>query len=149
MKNGLLAFLLLLAGFVSAQEVEFDKKTNFVSVEGKNSFKLVREDCGFSTDCHFEAFDMDNNKVFRITLRSFNSPVEISKSNPQGNVNYYEFVFLGTQQKAEIEYMGLNPKIVAKTIVKNDLFLDGKLNQKGVDEFILIQGTPFKERIKF
>jgi hypothetical protein len=35
---------------------------------------------------------------------------------------------------------------LAKIIVKNNLMTAGKLNDKAVEEFVLVYGTPFSER---
>ncbi len=144
--------IMMISFIVNAQKakIEYDSKTNKVSVNGVESFKMERFDCGFGMlDCHFDVFDKDGKKVIRINYRDFKSPVEVSKYNPEGNVQYYEFIFLESKQKAEINYVGITVEKVAKSIISNNLIVDGKLDVAAVDEFILSNGTPFSERVKF
>lgn len=141
---------LALSSSAQKQEVQFQEETNLVLVDNKPSFKLEKVDCGFgAVDCHFDVFDLTGKKVLRINLREFNSPVEVSQSNPKGRVVYYEFVFLDSKQKTELDFMGIKSEKVAKSLAKYQLFADGVLNTKSVDEFVLSHGTPFAERIKF
>jgi len=153
MKKIVLIIQIIIASFiVNAQkaEIKHDDKTNQVTVNGVISFKIERLECGFGMlDCHFDVFDIDGNKVIRINYREFNSPVEISSSNPKGTVRYYEFIFLESKQKAEIKYAGISSEKVAKRIVSGNLIVNGKLDIKAVDEFVLTNGTPFSERVKF
>ena len=139
--------LLPILGF--AQEVKFDKKTNIVTA-GENSFRLMRENCGFGgVDCHYDVFDKDNKKVMVINFRDYNSPTEISAGNPKGHVVYSEYVFLETKQKAEVEYFYIKHAKLAKYIIQNKLIVNGLLDNKAVEEFVVSKGTPFKERVKF
>ena len=152
LKKIILTVLIGLPILLNAQKlkIEYDDKTNNVSVNGEISFKIERFDCGFGmVDCHFDVHDLDGNKVIRINYRQFNSPVERKAANPDGIVRYYEFIFLDSKQKAEIKYVGISSKKLANSIVTNKLIENGKLDKKAVDEFILINGTPFSERIKF
>jgi hypothetical protein len=150
MKNLLLLSLILIPSFLSAQKPKYDEKTRIVSLDGKDQFKLDRTGCGFGmVDCHYDVYDLEDKKLFRINFREFNSPVEVSSSNPKGRVTYFEFVFLASRQKAEVEEAGLKQERVAKLILANNLVRDGKLNELAVDEFILVNGTRFSERVKF
>lgn len=136
--------------YSQAQEVDFDKKTNMITVDGVNAFKVEREGCGFGeTGCHYDVIDLQGNKLFKVNYRDFNSPVEVSKANPNGTVRYLEFVFFGTKQKAEVDFPGIKCEKVGKIIVKNHLIVDGKLDPKAVDDFVFSSGTPFSERVKF
>ncbi len=149
MKKTFLTFGLFIACLcLQAQKIEHDKKSNQVTIDGQAVFRLTRENCGFEVDCHFEAFDADNNKVIRVNYKDFTSPSEISRSNPNGTVRYYEYLFLETKQRAEMDFFAISPKSIAKVIIANNLILNGKLNQKAVDEFVLVHGTPFAERLK-
>lgn len=142
--------LAILPVLAFAQKPKYDEKTKMVSLDGKDLFKLDRIGCGFGmVDCHYDIYDLQDNKIFRINFREFNSPVEVSSNNPKGRVTYFEFIFLASRQKAEVEELGIKQEKVAKMIIANNLIKDGKLDEKAVDEFILVNGTPFSERIKF
>lgn len=152
MKSILILLLLAIPFISSAQKtkVDYDDKTHQVTVDGTHAFNIERIDCGFGmVDCHFDVFDKEGNRAFRINYRSFNSPVEVNASNPEGTVRYFEFIFLESKQKAEVKFVGISEKNMAKFIVSNNLMVDGHLDPKAVDEFVLTHGTPFAERVKF
>ncbi len=131
----------------NAQKVKLDGKTNQITVDGVNSFKIDRSGCGWGMpDCHFDVFDLDSNKVIRINYKEFKSPMERKASNPEGIVRYFEYIFLESKSKAEVEYLYMKEEKVAKDIVKNNLIVNGKLNGKAVEEFVLVHGTSFSER---
>lgn len=144
----LVIFLAFVANFTFAQKPTYDKKTNEVALEGEHIFNIIRT-CDYGQNCRFEVFDLAGKKVMRINFLSFKSPVEVSKSNPSGNVNYLEFIFLESQQKAEYSIAPIHPKRVAAIIVSNNLIQNGELNEAAMNEFILANGTRFSERIKF
>jgi hypothetical protein len=143
-------YLFFCMPFVSfSQKIEVDDKTHEVKVDGKHSFNIERGGCGFGMpDCHFNVFDTEGTKVMRINYRSFNSLAEITSSNKQGTVDYYEFIFLASKTKAEITYMGIKEKALAKTIIENNLMSGGKLNDRAVEEFVLVHGAFFSNRPK-
>lgn len=142
------AMLLLVSGSILAQKTTHDKKTNEVAVDGEHVFNLVRT-CDNGQNCRFDVFDLSGKKVIRINFLSFKSPVEITKSNPNGTVNYLEFIFLDSERKAEYSVAPIHPKRVAAIIVNNQLIQDGVLNEAAMNEFILTNGTRFSERIRF
>jgi hypothetical protein len=72
--------------------------------------------------------------------------MERKSSNPEGIVRYYEYIFLVAKTKAEVEFLYIKEEKVAKSILKNNLIVNGKLNDKAVEEFILVHGTAFSER---
>ena len=149
MKNLLLLFLLIPA-LSFAQKVKHDKDTDMISIDGKESFKVVRDGCGMGMpDCHFDVFDNSGKKVIRVNYRMFNSPMEVSKSNPNGTVRYYEFIFLESRQKCETRAAGIKEFRLAKFILKSELMVDGQLKKEAVDDFVFSQGTPFSDRVKF
>lgn len=140
---------MVLPFFTNAQKVKLDSKTHQVTIDGVNSFKIERNGCGLfdaAGDCYFDVHDIDNNKIMRITLKDFKSPMERNSSNPDGKVIYFEFIFLASKTKAEIEIPALKEEKMAKYILKNELIVNGKLNDKAVEEFILVNGTAFSER---
>ena|SRR4028119_1624057 len=148
MKRLILSLLILLPLAASAQKIEHDDETNQITVDGVHAFDVKKENCGWSgmDDCHFDVYDLSGKKVIRANYRSFNSAAEISRSNTHGTERYYEFIFLDSKQKAEVDYLSLKEKHLAKTIVKAGLIVDGKLNEKAVEEFVLVHGTRFSEK---
>lgn len=147
MKRVIVVIILMLPIALFAQKVKLDDKTNQVTIDGVNSFKIERSGCGWGMpDCHFDVFDNDGNKVIRINYKEFKSPMERKASNPEGIVRYYEYIFLVSKSKAEIEYLYMKEEKVAKNIVKNNLIVNGKLNDKAVEEFVLVHGTDFSAR---
>jgi uncharacterized Fe-S cluster protein YjdI len=147
MKILLISTLLLFTSVLYAQKPEYDKKTNKVTLEEVHLFDLERI-CDHGTNCRFEIFDLSGKKIIRINYKSFNSIVERSKSNPEGTVRYLQFIFLESGQKAEYDSSVIKQKRVANVIVTNKLIQDGVLNVEAMDEFILVNGTEFSERVR-
>jgi hypothetical protein len=148
MKKIIICILMLLPFFTNAQKIKLDSKTNQVTVDGLNSFKIDRSGCGLvgAGDCHFDVYDIDSNKVMRINYKDFKSAMEVNRSNPDGNIMYAEFIFLASKTKAEVTPFYRNEEKMAKFILKNNLIVNGKLNDKAVEEFVLVHGTAFSER---
>ncbi len=149
MKIILISILIVLPFITIAQKIKLDSKTNQVTVDGVNSFKIDRSGCGWGMeDCHFDVYDIDSNKVIRINYKEFKSPMERKSSNPEGIVRYYEYIFLKSKTKAEVEFLYIKEEKVAKNILKNNLIANGKINETAVEEFVLVHGTAFSERAK-
>lgn len=146
----LIFFSLVLLPFLTiAQDVDFDKKTNDITVDGKSVFKIDRDGCGFGDiDCFYKILDLQGKFLFRANMRQFNSPVEVSQANPKGRVVYLEFVFPVTKQKAEVAFPGVKSEKIGKLVFKNNLTTDGVLDQKAVDDFVFNAGTPYSDRVK-
>lgn len=143
---------LLFVSVASAQktEVTWDEESHFATVNGMDAFKIERFDCGFgAVDCHYDVWDLSGNKVMRINLRDYNSVTQISKSNPQGRVVYYEVIFLPTREICEVDFSGIKTEKVARMIGKAQLFQDGALNLRAAEEFVLVHGRPHSAVIKF
>ncbi|MEY4702358.1 MAG: hypothetical protein RIR96_255 [Bacteroidota bacterium] len=150
MKRVVLILSLLLPLLGISQDVDFDKKTNEINIDGKPAFKIDRQGCGFGDiECYYKVLDLNGKFLFRANMREFNSPVEVSQANPKGRVIYLEFVFPETKQKAEIVFPGIKSEKVGKVIVKNGLIKEGALDQKAIDDFVFNAGTPFSERVRF
>ncbi|MFT6923148.1 MAG: hypothetical protein ACJA1C_002158 [Crocinitomicaceae bacterium] len=147
MKLFLLSTTLLFTSFLYSQTPEYEKKTNKVKLDDVHLFDLIRT-CDNGQNCRFEIFDLSGKKIIRINHRSFKSLVEKTDTNPDGTVRYLEFIFLESGQKAEYDSSVIKQKRVAKLVVTNNLIKDGVLNEEAMNEFILVNGTPFSERIK-
>jgi hypothetical protein len=150
MKHFFLFAISLMPFLGFTQDVDFDKKTNEITVDGKPVFKVDREGCGFGDiDCVYKILDLQGKFLFRANMRQFNSPVEVSQANPKGRVVYLEFVFPETKQKAEVVFPGIKSEKIGKVVVKNNLIVDGVLDKKAVDDFVFNAGTPYSDRVKF
>ena len=152
MKTFFSFLFLLFVSVASAQktEVEWNEDSHIASVNGIDAFKIEKFDCGFgAVDCHFDIFDLSGNKVMRVNLRDYNSVMQVSKSNPQGRVVYYEVIFLPTREICEVDFAGIKTEKVARMIGKAQLFQDGALNLKAAEEFVLVHGRPHSAVIKF
>jgi len=149
----LFSFLFVLfVSVASAQktEVEWNEESHIATVNGIDAFKIERFDCGFTAvDCHYDVFDLSGNKVMRINMRDYNSAMQISKSNPQGRVVYYEVIFLPTREICEVDFAGIKTEKVARMIGKAQLFQDGALNLRAAEELVLVHGRPHLAVIKF
>lgn len=140
MQKLILLILICLPFLSNAQKVEYDKKTQFVSVDGVNCFKMAQTSYT-DPDFHTDIFDLEGNKVLRINYHGYTSLAGTK-------VTYEEFIFLDSKQKAELDGIGYLTKQIAKFIANNHFFVNGKLDTKRVDEFVLVHGTPFKDRAK-
>ena len=147
MKHLLFLATLLFGISAYAQDIEYDKKTFEVTADGTHVFSIERE-CDHGTNCRFHVSDVNGKEVLLIRYQMFNSLVERSQANPNGTVRYLEFIFLESEKKAEYDSSVINPKQVAKLVHKNGLFVNGELDATAVDQFVLINGTKFSERVK-
>jgi hypothetical protein len=146
----ILSLLICLPIASFSQKISHNDKTNAVTVDGVYALKIERIGCGFGmTDCHYDVFDTTGAKVIRVNYRDFKSFVQRNASNPEGIVRYFEFIFLASKTKAEIEFMGIKEEKLAKSIVKNNLIAGGKLNDKAVEEFVLVHGTSFSDKSRY
>lgn len=142
----LLTALLFISSVAAAQDV--DVKDNAVLADGITFLRYEKEGCKmFSSTCVYNISDTAGKKEIVIQGKWYNDWAERKQSNPEGKVAYYEVVFLASGKKAELKHMGIgSEKKLMKTLVKAKLFENGQLNQKAVDEFVLVNGTPFSER---
>jgi len=129
---------------------QFDNETGTAQINGKTSFKIEQTGCGlFDVECSSDIYDKDGKKVLLVVLDNYKSPMEVRRSNPEGKVPFYKFVFLDSQEKAEVKYLGTKAEKIAKFIASNKLFKDGKLDKQKAKEFVLRYGQSFSKKIKF
>ncbi len=145
MKKILSLLAILFSLHCAAQKVDVDDN-DFITVDGKAYAKIERDGCGFAQDCKFYVSDTTGKKQIVIRIDEYNDPTKIQASNPKGRVVYFEFTFLESKQKAEVDVIGVKTIKVAKYVVKNELFKDGMISKEGVDNFVLINGTDFSKR---
>lgn len=145
MKKILLGLFLLSPLLSQAQKVNYDKKTNVVTVDGVKSFNIVRDGCGFmEAECFFDVMDNEGKREIRITYKTFKDMRTADKSNPEGTIGYGEFVFFATKQKAQTRLFYTKADKMAEFVAKNKLFANGKLDPKAVDDFVLVYGMSIK-----
>ena len=145
-----LLFMILVPFIGLSQKVKYNKDTHMISIDGKEEFKIEKSGCGLGTpDCHFDIHNLKSEKVIRVNYRTYQSPVYKTEANPNGKVQYFEYIFLKSGGKAEAECLGLRPEKVAKFLWKNDLLKNGDLDEAAAKQFALVHGTPYSQRIKF
>lgn len=134
------------------QEVEWDRKSKAVRVDGVYSFKIDKRGCGMThfeaTDCHFAVYDKQGMKIIKITYKRFYSPEEVTESNTHGSVRYYEVWFLESGKKAEIKTMR-STKNVAEHLVAEGLIRKGLLDVKTMNSYVEKYGRTFSPRNKY
>lgn len=141
----IMKYLLLLLFFSipflsQAQKVKYDKKTEQVTIDGKASFKIERHNIKIGeADRHFIVLDKNGKRIIRVSIDSYQSTSEINQGNPDGSVAYSTFIFFDSEQRTEMRYAAVG-KWIAKQLVKNNIMVDGLINQEAVDEFVLIHG---------
>jgi hypothetical protein len=147
MKKILIGLMFFYSSSLLAQDVSYEKDKIFV--DDKEYATMEKTGCkAFSVECRYDLLNFSGSKEIVIVLRDYKDPREITTANKDGRVLYFEFVFLRSKQKAEIAFTGLKSEKLAKVIVKAKLFKDGQLDEKAVDEFVLINGTKFSERAR-
>jgi len=144
-----LLFVFIAVPIISfSQKIKYSIKTRQVTVDGVFSFKMESNDCGglVLTPCSYDVYDTAGNRVIVVNYRESHSWAERTPQNTTGKVSYYEFIFLASRTRAEIEYNFFDNDRVAKAIVRNKLIANGVLNEKAVEEFVFIYGTRFSDK---
>lgn len=146
MKWILLTLSLGLSSLTFAQDVEFNKKTNTVSINGVDAF--IIEDANFGSESIVK--DLSGKKLAIFTAESYSDPSEITSGNPKGTVSYMKVVFLTeTIEKCEISSAGVGlRKNLAKHLVENEIIKDGQLNPSAIKQYVAIHGSEYSERRK-
>lgn len=146
MKSIILMLVLGLSWLTFAQEVELNKKTNTVSINGVDAF--IIEDANFGSESIVK--DLSGKKLAIFTADSYSDPSKITSGNPKGTVGYMKVVFLTeTIDKCEISSAGVGlRKNLAKHLIENDIIKDGQLNLDAVKQYVAINGSEYSERRK-
>lgn len=146
MKSILLILALGLSSVTFAQEVEFNKKTNTVSINGVEAF--IIEDVNFGSESVVK--DLSGKRLAIFTAESYSDPSKITSGNPKGTVSYMKAVFLTENvEKCEISSAGVGlRKNLAKHLIENELIKDGQLNPDAVKQYVAIHGSEYSERRK-
>lgn len=142
MKKVILATILLIVctQFNFAQKIKFDGDT--VLVDGNKAFIL---DMVSASSFNFKLKTLDGKQVAFLQFNDFYDTQEISSSNPKGRVTYFEVTFLESELKCEMPNVGLK-KQIAKYINESEIIRDNVVNEKAIQDFVLIHGMKFTER---
>ena len=146
MKSLILILFLGASCLTFSQEVELNKKTNTVSINGVDVF--IIEDANFGSESIVK--DLDGKKLAIFTAESYSDPSEITSANPKGTVSYMKVVFLTEAiDKCEISSAGVGlRKNLAKHLIENDIIKGGLLNLDAVKQYVAIHGSEYSERRK-
>lgn len=146
MKSIILIFVLRISSLTFAQEVEFNKKTNVVSINGVESF--IIEDANFDSESIVK--DLSGKKLAIFAADSYSDPSEVTSGNPQGIVTFMSVVFLTeTIDKCEVPSEGIGlRKNLAKHLVENEIIKDGQLNPDAIKRYVAIYGSEYSDRRK-
>jgi hypothetical protein len=149
MKKILTAILLLTAISTFAQkekvDVDFDKKTGIVTINDVPAFKAIGEKSSFAPGMKdWTIQNLEGKPLFILVYSWFQDYHSVSKSNPSGNVSYYEVKFLDNQ-KSNCEISNNFFKSILALIYRNGLIKDGKLDSEAVDLFVTKNGNKFSE----
>jgi hypothetical protein len=131
---------MFLSVFAHAQKVDLEDNT--VLVDGKPLLRYEKKGCTlFSAICIYNISDIAGKKEIIIQSGSYQVG---GITSAKGRVQFYQIVFLDSEKKAEIKF-SFGTKYLMKILVKAKLFENGVLNQKAVNEFVLLHGTPFSD----
>ena len=146
MKSIILIFVLGISSLTFAQEVEFNKKTNVVSINGVESF--IIEDANFDSESIVK--DLSGKKLAIFAADSYSDPREVTSGNPKGIVTFMSVVFLTEAiDKCEISSAGVGlRKNLAKHLVENEIIKDGQLNPDAIKRYVAIYGSEYSDRRK-
>ncbi|RYY67160.1 MAG: hypothetical protein EOO12_02005 [Chitinophagaceae bacterium] len=143
MKTRLLWACLLLPALSFAQKIKISKGR--VSVDGRPSFRYEKDGCGIGYgNCDYQVYDTAGNRVLRIVQKSRH--VRVTPQNSSGTETYLEFIFLQSRQVAWVDDVTPWERRVVNYIAKNHLFVNGKLDEAAVDEFLLVHGEEAQRR---
>ena len=142
MKQSLLYVLLVVSTATFAQkekvDVEYDKKTEVVTVNDVPFLKIVKETQNLSTTFNVQTLD---GKTWLICNPVYYSDSrEISQSNPNGRRSYFDFIFIDDKE-LRVDAILSGAKQLAKMIYDNKLIVDSKLDLEAAKLFARKIGT--------
>jgi hypothetical protein len=137
MKTIFTSFILLFTVVTFAQKVEYNKKTEIISVKGKPYAKMARvnADSQFPMNKDFIFSDLEDNEIMYMKLKN------IKRYDSWGRVvdnkTGYELIFIDLDvNSAGFKINTMGAKGAAKLFVKNKLLKNGKLDQKAKKIFL-------------
>jgi hypothetical protein len=76
------------------------------------------------------------------------SPEGATKSNPNGMDPYWEFTWIATGDKCDfMPSLVFSKKHLVRDMLNLGLIVDGKLHDQNIRNYILVQGTPYTDRV--
>ncbi len=135
-------FFVLFTQFNFAQKIKFDGDTVFV--DGKKEFIL---DMQSASSFNFKFKTLDGKQIAFLQFNDFYDSKEISSGNPKGRVTYFDITFLDSGTKCEMKNVGMK-KQIAKYLYESEIIRDNVVNEKAIQDFVLIHGTKFTEQKK-
>jgi len=138
MKTLVLVLLLIIPTLCFSQKVEVSD--SLITADAKPYAKIVKDN-----NFQYTISDLTGKPVIIIKYESTVSSSRVMAANPRGYVYYANFFFLETKQVAQSEEVMAKLKKIANEMVKNKLFIDGKLDLKAADNYILINPVVWKK----
>ncbi len=149
-KLNCLIIILLAFTTTRAQKIKID--SGKIYTDEKVYAIMEKDGCkAFAATCQYTIKNTDNKPVLVIKFENEKVETERKPANPDGNVFYANFIFLGSKQKAQKARIRMKEEKVAEEIVKAHLFANGQLDQEAADNFVLVNpvvyGLPKQEAI--
>lgn len=135
-----LLFLFVTCASAIAQKVEVDD--DIMTIDGQPICKLEKVRGGGDWD--FKVLSLEGKALIHLNGRDYIDESQISQSNKNGRVFYYEWTFLESNSKAETN--GLTQKMLAKKLNQAHLIKEGGIDATAEKEFVSIEGTPHSDR---
>lgn len=140
MKKALLIALVGIATTAFGQKQKITVDNDIIYVDGVEYAMLEKSGLGAPV---YTVKSMTGTVLMNWQFNDFNDPREVSNSNTQGRVCYFQVTFLGDKQQCEINPPMATTKGIAKCIVENDLVKDNAINQEAENNFVLVNGMKF------
>ncbi len=139
----------MIALTVSAQkekeDLDYDKKTNTVTVNDAPVFKVVEEKSSSEPGTKdYTIQSMDGKNLILLINHSYKDFHEVSQYNKDGVVRYYTVRFFDDKKSTcEISFDFF--KKTMKKIHSAGLIKDGKLDDSSIEIFVMKNGTKFSD----
>lgn len=129
--------LLLLAVSFStiglSQKIKLKKGIVYVDAVAKHK---INTEAG--SEVTISNLDTGEEEIFA-HYKGYKNPDLITKSNPNGSVNWIEITFLDFNKKVEISNRGR--KGLIKFLISNKVYVDGKIDEKAIEKIITKYGV--------
>ena len=131
----------ILTNHLYAQKQNIEIKNDMIFADKIPYAKMEKEKCLLGV-CNYKISDMTDKAVLYIKYEYYDNPSKVTASNPNGRVSYFTWNFLTSQSKCETEIRTSMRKI-AEMIVKNELIKDGTENATAIQNFVMVNGSPY------
>ena len=144
MRTMLILVAALSLSFMAGDKDKYELKDGLFTKNGSPVFRLEHQGgCNFD----FKFKTLEGKDVAFLKFRDFNDKDEITKSNPQGRVTFFDITFLESGLKCEITGAHTK-KSLARELHRHDLVFENTVNAEAIKNFVLINGTTFSERMR-